>query len=209
MNSTNEKAGPRILMVYQIRRINERCVHHQQGHMKRLARRGSLHWYEHYRCMQEDDEPITMSLTSTFQYEKLIENDAIRLIVLKPAQDLESRVECSLTKRSEWWPGGTLLCFSYPSADAKDTRTISVDGKDLDVTANLESALRHIRDLARSSHIWAGAICTSQTDDEEKSPQAARMGVVYETTRHTVIFLEGPVDEGNTADFILSRSRKI
>ena len=141
--------------------------------------------------MQEDDEPITMSLTTTFQYEKLIENDAIRLIVLKPAQDLESRVECSLLQTTLCARNDDLVehycALSYPSADAKDTRTISVDGKDLDFTANLESALSR-------SHTWADAICMSQTDDEEKGPQAARMGDVYETAPHTVIFLEGPVD---------------
>lgn len=93
------------------------------------------------------------------------------------------------------------MLFLTVSGDVKDTRRISADGKDLDVTANLEAALRHIRDPKRPSHIWADAICINQTDDEEKSRQVARMGDVYETARHTVIFLGGPVDESNTADF--------
>jgi Heterokaryon incompatibility protein (HET) len=69
------------------------------------------------------------------------------------------------------------------------TKTISVDGSDRDVTANLESALRHIRDPSATRNIWADAVCINQSDNEEKAQQISQMGDVYKLARQTIIYL--------------------
>jgi hypothetical protein len=105
-----------------------------------------------------------MSLESTERYRPLLEPGAIRLLVLQPSRDLQAEVECNLLYTTlsrcedDLIEGYTAL--SYVWGDEVVTKTISVDGRDVEVTANLESALRHLRDPSRHQKLWADAICS-------------------------------------------------
>ncbi|CZR55641.1 uncharacterized protein PAC_05529 [Phialocephala subalpina] len=130
---------------------------------------------------------------STYQYTPLQERGAIRLIDLQPSPDVEAPVECSLVHTTLYDCDTDILnhytALSYVWGDAQDTRTILVDGRNLDITANLDSALRHLRDKSRTRRIWADAVCISQHDLEEKAIQVQQMGEVYRTAQRTVIYL--------------------
>jgi hypothetical protein len=52
--------------------------------------------------------------------------------------------------------------LSYVWGSSKDTTLIVVDGKELYVTINLATALRHLRDPRIISYLWADAICIKQ-----------------------------------------------
>ena len=81
-----------------------------------------------------------------YQYRNLTDSDAIRLIVLQLALNLEDQVECDLLHISltecEKDIIGHYTAISYVWADPGYTRKISVDdGKDISVIAMLDSAL--------------------------------------------------------------------
>jgi hypothetical protein len=82
--------------------------------------------------------------------------------------------------------------------DEKGKRTVVVDGKSLEITATLDSALRHVRDLQRVLRVWADGICINQLDTGEKGVQLGLMGSIYELARHTIIFL-GEATKGSEA----------
>lgn len=134
-----------------------------------------------------------------YTYQPLKYPDSIRLVVLQPAADLEATVECflTLTTLSECEDDVVEIysALSYVWGDAADTRLISVEGRPFEVTANLESALRHMRDPKRRRRLWADAICIDQGNNKEKSQQVSQMGSVYEHAQNTIIYL-GESTEG-------------
>lgn len=75
----------------------------------------------------------------------------------------------------------------------------------LNITKNLEAALRHFRGPTRPKPIWVDAICINQSDDEEKGWQVALMGDVYHLATRTWIWLgEISADSDVAMDFITS-----
>ena len=100
-----------------------------------------------------------MAYRELYQYRKLADSDAIRLIVLHPSVDLEDIVECDLLHTS--WAEceedvfDHYTAISYVWGDPGDTRTILVDGKILSITATLDSALQNIRSWNRPIRLWA------------------------------------------------------
>ncbi|PMD39536.1 HET-domain-containing protein, partial [Hyaloscypha variabilis F] len=81
------------------------------------------------------------------------------------------------------------VALSYVWGDANDKRCIMVDGKRLDITASLDSALRHIRDARRVLHVWADGVCINQNDVVDRNRQVRLMGEIYSSAEHTIIFL--------------------
>ncbi|PMD12932.1 hypothetical protein NA56DRAFT_450118 [Hyaloscypha hepaticicola] len=98
-----------------------------------------------------------------YKYLPIVEPDGIRLIVLKTSTDKATPVHCSIVHtalrhaREEIYKHYTAL--SYVWGDANDTTFVSGDGHRLQVTKNLECALRHLRDAKRILHVWADGVC--------------------------------------------------
>ncbi|KAE9375132.1 HET-domain-containing protein [Stipitochalara longipes BDJ] len=140
-----------------------------------------------------------------YEYLSITDSDGIRLIVLQPSPDKAVPVHCSIIH--------TTLCraqediyehytaLSYVWGDANDTASISVDGRFLQVTKNLECALRYLRDEKRVLRVWADGVCINQQDNGEKGKQVQQMGQLYEIAHHTVIFL-GECDAATEAVLI-------
>jgi hypothetical protein len=130
---------------------------------------------------------------STYQYTPLRERGAIRIISLQPSPDVEAQVECSLDHTTLYdCDADTLnhyVALSYAWGDAQDTTAILVDGIKLDITVNLDSALRYVRDKSRPRKVWADAVCINQQDLEERAIQVQQMGEVYRTALRTIIYL--------------------
>jgi hypothetical protein len=109
-----------------------------------------------------------------YRYQSLSGPDnAIRLLVLEPDKDVMAQVRCSLIQTSlREWDNDMVdhyTALSYVWGDAKIRTPALVDGKPLDITLNLDSALRYMRDPKRKRYIWADAICINQKDTEEKN----------------------------------------
>jgi hypothetical protein len=139
-----------------------------------------------------------MSLPTTddiFEYEALTEEDAFRLIFLQPSQDGSAPIQCSIKhstlSRYEHELQNHYTALSYVWGDPNDIRTIFVDRRPVQITASLESALRHLREQepGRVLCLWADALCINQTDVLERNRQVQQMGAIYSTAHHTVIYL--------------------
>src|SRR5271169_1735488 len=98
-----------------------------------------------------------------FSYQPLIEPDAIRLIVLRPALQDSEKVQCSLIhttlSRCENDIFDHYTALSYVWGNPTDLRAILIDESPLNVTVNLYSALRDLRDSTKTLRLWADAIC--------------------------------------------------
>jgi hypothetical protein len=130
---------------------------------------------------------------NNYAYRPLTESGAIRLIELHPSSDLQARPVCTLRHTTLSELDDEIMyhycALSYVWGSSKDKTPIVVDGKELRVTINLATALRHLRDSRIISYLWADAICINQDDDQEKAIQVTQMGEVYKAARHTIIWL--------------------
>ncbi|KAK9417241.1 putative Heterokaryon incompatibility domain-containing protein [Seiridium unicorne] len=70
--------------------------------------------------------------------------------------------------------------LSYVWGDPTITQPVIVDGNEMQVTTNLEAALRHLRSDQKPRTLWVDAICINQQDDREKSPQVPMMGKIFQ-----------------------------
>jgi hypothetical protein len=78
---------------------------------------------------------------------------------------------------------GDYVALSYTWGDPKETREIFVNGKSVQVTVNLEAALRVLRGKApvkAGLKLWIDALCINQEDNDEKEVQVKRMADIYQ-----------------------------
>lgn len=101
-----------------------------------------------------------------FSYEPLVEPNAIRLVHLYPAYDVTAQLECSIEHTALSKCDEDLVdhctALSYVWGDPTHVRPITVDGFAFKITANLDSALRHLRDRNRVVRVWADAIAANR-----------------------------------------------
>ena len=84
--------------------------------------------------------------------------------------------------------------------DRPDTKpTIVCSGVELKVTANCESALRHLRQKFRTLCIWIDAICIDQNNEAEKVDQLPLMGEIYSKSTATYVWLGNSTPQSDRA----------
>jgi hypothetical protein len=143
-----------------------------------------------------------MESDSCFHYEPL-ENPVsqIRLVDIIPAQEVTESIRCNL--RTFWRnqaPRYTAL--SYVWGDPTATTTISINSRSINVTTNLELALRCLRSSNDAIPLWIDALCINQKDDQEKSKQVSRMREVYMNAETVNVWLGEEEDAGLALDFL-------
>ena len=117
-----------------------------------------------------------------------IGDDVLRGKLFKESLDND---EVYYTALSYSWSGSIGECMMY------------VNGLPFNVTAILDSALRHFRDPTVPKNIWVDAICINQSDNVEKSHQVALMADIYRNANLTWIWLgEGSSHSEIAMDFI-------
>lgn len=149
-----------------------------------------------------------------------LRNEIRLLTVQKIASELKAEA-CSL--EHTFSDGATVVCctiehvplgeppcykgLSYCWGDRNDTRKIHVNGVEVQVTRNLESALR---DLGRHESVclWVDALCINQSDLDERGRQVLRMGDIYKNASETICWLGDEADNSSLAfDLIQILSR--
>ncbi|KAI0883883.1 heterokaryon incompatibility protein-domain-containing protein [Annulohypoxylon maeteangense] len=68
---------------------------------------------------------------------------------------------------------------------------IQINGIEFFITANLDSALRHLRLGDSKRYLWVDALCINQFDTKEKSVQVGRMFSIYKKARRVVAWNSG------------------
>ncbi|PWY68221.1 HET-domain-containing protein [Aspergillus eucalypticola CBS 122712] len=125
----------------------------------------------------------------------------IRLVTIEPGKWTDD-IQCTLreTSLADSEPYETL---SYVWGDHTNTKNIIVNGSNFNATANLESALRHLRRYTPRT-MWIDAICINQQDLGERASQVSIMRDIYHGSNMTVIWL-GDGDERVESLFDLAR----
>ena len=82
------------------------------------------------------------------------------------------------------------------------------DAGTLSITANLDSALRHLRLSERSRDVWVDALCINQKDDKERNQQVAQMGKVFGSASCVNVWLGGLDDIKDLAVEMIEASAK-
>ncbi len=127
---------------------------------------------------------------ASYQYQKLTEPDALRLILLLPSPNLQSPLNCELPSTILSNCENDLLdhytALSYVWGDDSRRVVIKVGSQTLSITESLDTALRHMRDASRTWRIWADAICINQ-EDFERNQHVRKMASVYAVAQHTII----------------------
>lgn len=86
--------------------------------------------------------------------------------------------------------------LSYCWGDPIVIAPILVNGSTMEVTTNLEAALRELR-AQKINTIWVDALCINQQDPTERGLQVMRMGLIY-SRAVTVLAWLGPESGGST-----------
>lgn len=139
-------------------------------------------------------EPKSLATrTPQYQYSEINQLGHIRLMLLQPSQRLEDQVICSLISITLQECVEDIVehyvAISYVWGDQTSTQTILVDGKSLNITTSLDSALRHVRDGRRVLRVWADGVCINQSSFQDRNLQVSQMGSIYTTATRTIIFL--------------------
>jgi hypothetical protein len=111
--------------------------------------------------------------------------------------DAHNHIPSSDCYRFTW---GDYAALSYVWGDETNTRTIFVDGHEMEVTQNLEEALQAFcsqSEFQSSFKLWVDAICINQRDNEERGRQVRRMREIYGHA-WTVIAWLGGEHQGST-----------
>ena len=100
---------------------------------------------------------------------------------------------------------GRYDALSYCWGSQHRSRPISYDGQPLNVTANLESALKRLRapDIARK--LWIDQLCIDQDNLEEKEQQVELMSDIYRNACKVLIWLGDDGDEPRKAYKVIER----
>jgi hypothetical protein len=92
--------------------------------------------------------------------------------------------------------------LSYTWGMKTSLSTVSVNGYRLEVTKNLEIALRHLRLIDDTKTLWIDALCIDQNNTLERNQQVQLMAQIYGTATETIIWL-GPTTDGS--DWVLDK----
>ena len=118
------------------------------------------------------------------------------------------------------------VALSYVWGDPTETQPISLNGKAFNITSNLFSGLRRLREIVSATdqntaatfltdklenfYLWVDAVCINQDDVEEKSRQITRMGDVYTLAYRVYAWLgENPVEQEDTIQRTLAMVQDI
>ena len=140
-----------------------------------------------------------------YQYRPLETNDAIRILVLDPATDLDAPLSGTLVHHATFAKYPSYWAISYVWGPQDFHNTLEVHGNDgetsyIRITSNVSTVLKRFRAPNIRRNLWIDAICLNQNDAMEKAHQVPDMGRIYEKARGVHIWL-GPEDKDTAGIF--------
>ncbi|USP74661.1 hypothetical protein yc1106_01935 [Curvularia clavata] len=122
--------------------------------------------------------------------------EEFRLLRIQPSDDFHSIITCQLFTAS-LIDKPSYNALSYEWGNPNVTKSVIVNSTELQVTSNLEAALRRIRTTHSEVILWVDGLCINQRDVAEKNIQVAMMGRLYSNTTLTYAWLGE--DDGGSA----------
>jgi hypothetical protein len=124
------------------------------------------------------------------------ENGEIRLLELAPGKFDDTivmgLVPCNIKADNPH----IYEALSYVWGTDIASRRAVLDGVSISITANLDSALRHLRLTVLKRTMWIDAISMNQKDTQERNHQVQMMGKVYSTAQRVIVWL-GTTDQND------------
>jgi hypothetical protein len=130
------------------------------------------------------DQPLYQSLDS--------ERFQIRYLSLNPGQ-FHERITASM-KVAFLDKSPQYVALSYVWGHDQAPSPILIGNTSMHIKQNLDTALRHLRDLVTTRALWVDAICINQEDRKEKADQVKQMGLIYFKAQKVMVWL-GSADE--------------
>ncbi|KAF2724283.1 HET-domain-containing protein, partial [Polychaeton citri CBS 116435] len=114
----------------------------------------------------------------SYRYDILPDRSSFRLLELEPAATINAPLRASLkTYPNRKAIKYTALSYTWAGIDCEGTLDL-IDGR-MQITGNLDSALRAAREPHSKLRIWVDAVCINQHDNTEKAVQVAEMASTY------------------------------
>jgi Heterokaryon incompatibility protein (HET) len=141
--------------------------------------------FESMKLIRDSRDP-TVSKTNNLYRPLSFEKAEIRLLTFTSPQT-EGPLQCSLM--SVPLPKSPpYIALSYTWGDPADTVPIIINNFEVQITVNLSTALRRLREEG-VTHIWADALCINQGDREERTAQVGRMGTIFRKATEVAVWL--------------------
>ncbi|KAK1831449.1 heterokaryon incompatibility protein-domain-containing protein [Podospora conica] len=129
-----------------------------------------------------------MATNSIDLYRDALENNEFRLLHLHPTDDPSSPIHCTLVKLSD--PSTIEYdALSYVWGDAPDRVPARVNEVVVNITRNLDAALRQLRCSSNSRVLWVDGLCINQNNIPERNHQVMRMGDIYRHARYVRMWI--------------------
>ncbi|KAF1830322.1 HET-domain-containing protein [Decorospora gaudefroyi] len=132
-----------------------------------------------------------------FVYEPIdLERPAFRLLQLLRGKG--PAIECMLYQA--YLDGTDTVPYdalSYTWGGTDKASTVRVNGKTIDVTENLHSALQHLRSEDIDRVLWVDAICIDQGNERERGHQVQQMCKIYSQAEEVIVWLGQATEETN------------
>ncbi|KAF2093234.1 hypothetical protein NA57DRAFT_81571 [Rhizodiscina lignyota] len=130
-------------------------------------------------------EPINESSRESEIYDSLPHEGSFRLLRLLHGSE-EDPIQCELfLERLGRHP--RYEAISYVWGDPNVCEKIHINGHPLQITKNLEWALRRVRDSSENKILWCDAIRIDQSNVKERGHQVANMGKIYKIAQRVLI----------------------
>lgn len=141
-----------------------------------------------------------------YRYEPLIAADAVRVLVVHPAERLDDPLHCAIVQYTHsadnYCNGRQYSAVSYTWGFDLFSHQLLIVGPlvsgtiaatsayhCLKITANVDSLVRHLRRAHKPVFLWIDAVCLNQKDEEEKAQQIPKMGDIYSAAKKVHIWL--------------------
>jgi hypothetical protein len=113
--------------------------------------------------------------------------DAIRLLKLHPIQ--QGNEICCTVETTCLSANPTYCALSYEWGEAKNKKSITLNGQQVRVRENLWRSLSRLRHAHDDRVLWVDAICINQDDVAERNQQVQIMAQIYESAASVWIWL--------------------
>jgi hypothetical protein len=120
-------------------------------------------------------------------YQKLHEEDSIRLLILEPG-NRNSPISCRLEEvRLSAKPIYKAVSYTWGEPVLSDS--ICINGRPMRVRYNLFTALLYLRHTSHTQTLWIDALTINQNDISERNQQVRIIGQIYKGAFLTIVWL--------------------
>lgn len=152
----------------------------------------------------DDRQHVDEDNPPEYVYQPLIAEDAVRVLVLEPANTMDAPLRCSIDQyirsqelySEEYDEEIHFSAVSYTWGTASASLRLAIANSDevphvsyMWISATVDSFLRHLRKPEEAVRLWIDALCLNQKDTTEKAKQIHFMSDIYKAARRVHIWL--------------------